>query len=159
MNKGHAYLLTGKVASGKTTYARQKEAEGRAVFLSIDELQLSLFGATPTREQLDNSYDGARRYQFNLARQFLMNGIDVYFDWGLWSRAERRHYKDRLLELGVEVDIIYFNVPEATRMQRNAQRNQGDDEHSFKIEPHDVKHFDTFYEEPGDDEYDVMVTS
>ncbi|MFQ3230879.1 MAG: putative kinase, partial [Reinekea sp.] len=100
MNFGIAYLLTGKVASGKTTFARKKEAQENAVFLSIDELQLSMFGQTPTREQLDSTYEGARAYQFKQALKFLQKGIDVYFDWGLWSKAQRALYKNQLEKLG-----------------------------------------------------------
>ncbi|EAR11431.1 hypothetical protein MED297_21127 [Reinekea sp. MED297] len=145
------------MASGKTTYARRKEAEGQAIFLSIDALQLSVLGPSPTREQLDASYDGARAYQFSLALTLLNRGIDVYFDWGLWQKAERQRYKRMLEQQGVEVDIIYFDVPAAVRMDRNAQRNRSNDDTSFKIEPHDVRHFDSLYEVPSEDEYDVLV--
>ncbi len=157
LNKGRAFLLTGKVASGKTTYARKIEADGDAVFLSIDELQLSIFGSSPTREELDNSYEGARTYQFNEALKFLNNGIDVLFDWGLWNKSERQKYRKLLESHGFEVEVIYFKVSDETRMKWNAYRNSGNDNASFKIEPHDVKLFDSMYEEPSDDEYDHLV--
>ncbi|WP_428242057.1 AAA family ATPase [Gynuella sp.] len=158
MNKGCAYLLTGKVASGKTTYARKMEAEKKAVFLSIDELQLSIFGSSPTREQLDNSYEGARAYQFKEALKFLENGIDVLFDWGLWKKTERQKYKEELQKHGFEVVIIYFKVSDEVRLEWNSKRNSGSDETSFKIESHDVALFDSMYEEPTDEEYNRLVT-
>lgn len=159
LNKGCAYLLTGKIASGKTTYARRKESEGNAVFLSIDELQLRIFGSSPTREQIDSSHEGARAYQLNVALKFLSNGIDVLFDWGLWYKEERLRYKEQLEDLGYNVEIIYFNVSDVTRLKRNAHRNSSDDGASFKIEPHDVELFDSMYEEPTEEEYDTVVTS
>ncbi|AJQ96598.1 AAA family ATPase [Gynuella sunshinyii] len=158
MNKGCAYLLTGKVASGKTTYARKMEAEKKAVFLSIDELQLCIFGSSPTREQLDNSYDGAREYQFKEALKFLENGIDVFFDWGLWKKTERLKYKEQLQKHGFEVVIVYFKVSAEKRLEWNSKRNAGGDVASFKIEPHDVALFDSMYEEPTEEEYDLLIT-
>lgn len=157
VNKGRAFLLTGKVASGKTTYARNIEAEGKAVFLSIDELQLSIFGVTPTREQLDSSYEGARTYQFKEALKFLSRGIDVLFDWGLWSKSEREKYRTLLEENGFDVEVIYFKVSDEIRQKWNAQRNLSNDLSSFKIEPHDVEMFDSMYEDPSDEEYDQLV--
>ncbi len=157
LNKGRAYLLTGKVASGKTTYARKLEADGKAIFLSIDELQLSIFGESATRKQLDDSYEGARAYQLSEAVKFLNRGIDVLFDWGLWCKAERQRYKNVLEDSDFEVKIIYFKVSFETRMKWNALRNIGGDLASFKIEAHDVKVFDSMYEEPSEDEYDQLV--
>jgi predicted kinase len=126
--------MTGKVASGKTTYARQKEKNENAVVLSVDELQLSIFGPTPTRDQIDSTYEGARDYQLVVAQKFLNNGLDVYLDWGLWGRFERAEIKQKILQLGYDVKVIYFQVPDEIRREWNSKRNEGMDGASFKIE-------------------------
>lgn len=159
VENGRVYLLTGKVASGKTTYARKVAAEGNAVYLSIDELQLSIFGPAPTREQLGSSYEGACVYQLKIAIEFLTKGIDVLLDWGLWSKSERKKYRVQIEGLGFDVKVVYFKVSDETRRTWNAHRNSGDDATSFKIEPHDMALFDSMYEEPSEDEFDTMVTS
>lgn len=157
MNKGQIFLLTGKVASGKTTFARERAKADKTVFLSLDELHLRLFGPNPTREQLDSTFDGAMSYQLTVAKQFLDNGVDVYLDWGLWKRSERIAYREHLIERGYKVRVIYFKVPLATRLEWNQIRNQGADAASFKIAAHDLEHFDTLYEAPLEGEYDDLV--
>jgi hypothetical protein len=37
-------------------------------------------------------------------------------------------------------------------------RNEGSDNHSFKIEEKDIAMFDSFYEPPSGDEYDVVIS-
>ncbi|MFQ3230940.1 MAG: hypothetical protein ACI9DO_002319, partial [Reinekea sp.] len=53
----------------------------------------------------------------------------------------------------------YFNIPDNLRLEWNTTRNLGDDKSSFKIETHDLKHFDSFYEPPTEKEYDTLVTA
>ena len=155
--KGKVFLLSGKVASGKTTYARKMEKKGSSVLLSLDELQLSIFGSEPLREQLDESYEGCRNYQMKLALKLLHFGLDVYLDWGLWEKEARCALKQTFEDLGFEAKLIYFSVSLEKRMVWNSKRNKGNDPDSFKIESKDVEYFDSFYEEPSEDEYDMLV--
>ncbi|WP_413282724.1 ATP-binding protein [Vibrio sp. MA40-2] len=157
--KAKVTLLIGKVACGKTTFARNQQESDGTVFLSVDELHLAVFGQNPTREELDSSHAGSRNYLKGIALEFLRNDIDVNLDWGFWSKSSRVETQKYFSELGYKVSQIYFDIPLAIRLQRNQTRNNGNDRHSFKIEEKDIALFDSFFEEPSsDEEYTVVYT-
>lgn len=145
---GEVYLLVGKVASGKTTFARVMQAKGGGIFLSIDELQLAIFGEHPTREQLDSSYEGCFEYQKRLALNLLKNGLDVYLDWGFWRQELRHDTHAFFKQEQVTVYQYYFDIPLSIRYERNRKRNLGCDQHSHKIEEKDIAFFDSLFEAP-----------
>ncbi|PMH44644.1 hypothetical protein BCU68_12410 [Vibrio sp. 10N.286.49.B3] len=145
-------LLIGKVACGKTTFARNQQKSDGTVFLSVDELHLSVFGQNPTREELDSSHTGTRNYLKGIALAFLRNDIDVNLDWGFWSKSSRNEVSAYFSSLGYEVILKYFDIPLDVRLHRNLIRNASNDVHSFKIEQKDIELFDSFFEEPSDDE-------
>ncbi len=159
IKRPQVFLLTGKVACGKTTYAREQLRDHNAILLSLDELQLGIFGANPTRDQLDSTFKGCSDYQKSLAVQLLNLGIDVYIDWGFWKKDDRVAIKAYFKKERYAVQTIFFDTPYDIRMARNAKRNSGQDDSSFKIEEKDVRLFDSFYEEPSEDEYDVIIRS
>ena len=154
---GHVFLLVGKVACGKTTYARQQIANGKAILLSLDELQLAIYGAAPTREQLDQSDKGCRNYQQQLALKLLTMGANVYIDWGFWSYAERKEARAFFIQKGFTVTVVYFDIDLEERRLRNAKRNASADTASFKIEEKDMAMFDAMFEPPTADEYDLVI--
>jgi len=154
---GKVVLLIGKVACGKTTYARKMEAHGGAIFLSLDELQLDIFGENPTREQLDSTYSGCNEYQKRLALKLVNNGLDVYLDWGFWEQSSRDEVLNYFEKEQIKVHQYYFDVPLEVRHERNRKRNQGNDNHSFKIEEKDVAFFDGFFEEPVINKNDRVI--
>lgn len=157
-NKAKVTLLIGKVACGKTTFARNQQKTDGTVFLSVDELHLSVFGQNPTREELDSSHEGVRTYLKGIALAFLENGIDVNLDWGFWSKSSRNETSEHFSSLGYEVVRKYFDIPLEVRLHRNSTRNSGNDINSFKIEQKDIALFDNFFEEPDDDEDFERIT-
>jgi predicted kinase len=152
-------LLVGKIACGKTTFARKIEKQIGTIFLSLDELQLDVFGNCPTREQLDNSYAGCFEYQKRLALKLVKNGLDVYLDWGFWKKESRLEVRQFFAINGINVEQYYFDISLSIRHQRNQNRNLSDDEHSFKIEAKDVELFDSFFEVPEASENDKVIKS
>lgn len=145
---GKVVLLIGKVACGKTTYARKIEQQENAFLLSLDELQLDIFGENPTRDQLDSSYSGCSEYQKRLTFKLVSMGVDVYLDWGFWQQSAREQARQDFENKGIKVVQYYFDIPLAIRHQRNDKRNLTHDRLSFKIEPKDIAFFDSFFEEP-----------
>jgi predicted kinase len=157
MKKANVSLLVGKVACGKTTYARKQQEIGGNVFLSLDELLIDVFDQQPTREQIDASYDGCERYLKRMALEFLRNDVNVLLDWGFWFKSSRIKTRQYFTDLGYDVSMIYFDIPLHVRLQRNQLRNSGQDSHSFKIEEKDMLLFDRLFEEPAsDEEYSIV---
>ncbi|GAB3535126.1 P-loop nucleotide/nucleoside kinase family protein [Photobacterium alginatilyticum] len=157
MTNGSVFLLTGKVACGKTTYARKKQSEENCLFLSLDEMVLNIFGDNPTREQIDSSDEGCCNYLQTLALKILQTGTNVYLDWGFWKQEERERVRQFFESKGHVVYLYYFDIPLDIRLSRNAKRNNSDDTNSFKIEDKDVALFDSFYETPTEDECDQII--
>ncbi|WP_435236857.1 ATP-binding protein [Psychromonas sp. PT13] len=155
---GKVILLVGKVACGKTTYARKMEEQSGVIFLSLDELQLAVFGQTPTREQLDDTYTGCCEYQKHLALKLVKSGLDIYLDWGFWQQSARQEVRCFFEKAGCDVVQYYFDIPEDVRYARNRKRNLADDTHSFKIEEKDITFFDGFFEAPELSENDKVFT-
>lgn len=156
---GQVILLVGKVASGKTTYAREMEQQQHAIFLSIDELQIDLFGVTPTRKQLDTSYAGCCEYQKRLALKLVKRGFDLYLDWGFWERTARRDVRLFFENEGIVVKQYYFDIALPVRRARNHQRNMSYDHLSYKIQDKDIAFLDGFFEPPAASENDKILTS
>jgi len=79
------FVMVGLPASGKTTRAKELEAERRALRLTPDEWMIPLFA--------DNDADGKRNVLEGrfiwLALRALSHGGDVILDFGVWSKVER----------------------------------------------------------------------
>ena len=87
MNK--VILICGKIASGKTTYAKSLIKENPAVLLSQDEITSIFFG----QYDADKQYivvDKTREFIFKKSLEIIKAGSNVIIDWGFWTRAERK---------------------------------------------------------------------
>jgi predicted kinase len=88
----------------------------------------------------------------------LVLGIDVYIDWGFWTKTDRIQARRHFTDAGYSVEVIYFDIPEPERLKRNQKRNEGSDANSFKIEQKDVAMFDGFFEPLELNEYDRLIS-
>jgi len=109
----HITAIIGKPCSGKTTYANTLPG----VLLSCDNFMLPLFGQQC--ELIRKNRKLVESYLLELARQMLAKGIDVVFDWGFWTAADRA----RLNATGLPVQWVYVCVPEQQRVAQMTQRN------------------------------------
>ena len=100
-------IVCGLPGSGKTTHARQLQAELRAIRLCPDEWMSAL--------SLD-IWDEERRekievLQWELGQELLIQGLTVIIEWGTWGRSERDALLLRARELGVSVELHYLSAP------------------------------------------------
>ena len=111
-------LLCGLPGSGKTTVARQLEAELDAVRFCPDEwmsaLGIDLFDQT-SRGRIES-------IQWELAQRLLRCGAVVVIEWGLWSRSERDELCAAARRLGVHVELRYLEAPLDVLWQRVRDR-------------------------------------
>jgi predicted kinase len=99
-------IVCGLPGSGKTTHAKQLEAELRAVRFCPDEWMEAL---------AVNLWDETMRgkieaLQWHVGQQLLASGVSVIIEWGTCGRSERDALRLRARELGAAVELHYFSA-------------------------------------------------
>ena len=109
-------LLIGKIASGKTTYARKLGG----MLISCDQLMQSIFPGGCGGHH-DTLAERARKYLLDLARQCAEAGVTPVVDFGFWTPALRQEAIDALP--GCELEWHYLDIPEDEWRRRIEKRN------------------------------------
>jgi predicted kinase len=108
-------LTVGLPGCGKTTAARQFEAEHAALRLTKDEWMKALYGA----ENPSSASDVIEGRLITIALRALTLGINVALDFGLWSRDERSALRYAGDQVGASVVMWY--APITLEEQRTRQ--------------------------------------
>lgn len=112
------FLTVGLPSTGKTTWARALEAEGRVLRLTKDEWVKALYGEANPAEVSD-VIEG-RLIEIGL--RALELGVDVVIDFGLWSRDERSALRQAAADRGARAELRYFEVTADEQRRRHDQR-------------------------------------
>jgi predicted kinase len=142
------YVLIGLPGSGKTTRARELEAQRHALRLTPDEWMIPLFG--------DNDANGKRdvlegRF-ISLARSALRMGISVILDFGVWSRDERSALRFLASEAGASCELVYLHIDSIEQHRRVRRRQDASPESTFPIAPEDLAEWASRFESPDESE-------
>ncbi len=153
------YLLTGKIASGKTAWAERFIGNGRAVLLSCDALMLALFDEClgPRHEETERR---CLRFLCGVAADMALCGTDAVLDSGFSTRAARAAAHEYFAQRGVETVTVYFRLPEALRARRLEERNArlaNSPKREYIIDTALCARLDAKYEEPETGEYDLII--
>ncbi len=149
----------GKVCSGKSTYAYELSRKNRAVVLSVDEIMLSLFGQH-CGDMHDTYVERVQNYFYGKALELVESGIDVIFDWGFWTKAERDFARDYFTSRGIGYELHYIDVCDTVWHERIDRRNQAvlDGKVSaYYIDGNIAEKFNSIFEKPNPDEVDVVI--
>ena len=146
------YLLCGLPGSGKTTRARELEADGRGVLLNADSWVWKLYPDDAEAAARDERKGIVEQLQWEVAEQLLGGGISVILDWGLWARVERNHYRDRAQALGTVVETVFLDVPVEVLHERVTQRNRNLPPGTFRIAAEELDEWAERFEPPTADE-------
>lgn len=152
-------LVCGKICSGKSTYAERLRVENKAVLLSIDEIMLAMFGLY-VGDKHDEYVEKTEKYLFDKSVEIIETGIDVILDWGLWTRDERRYAKEFYSAQGIEHEIHYLNISDATWKARLDKRNRAvsaGEIIAYPVDDNLAAKFGAIFEMPDKDEIDVWV--
>ena len=153
------YLLCGKIASGKTFYAKKMQENQTAVILSVDDLMLNLFDGC-LGEKHNETVAKIFNYFYGLAREMIAKEISVIFDSGFWTKAEREQVKKHFADQGIQTELHYVKVPEERRLRQLDRRNkslQGSPSRQYIIGRELLARLDSRFEEPDADEIDVLA--
>ena len=118
-----AFLLCGKIASGKSVYAKMLCEREKAVLLSVDELVLSILGGE-LGDKHDEITQRVQAYLFNKSLDILSAGSNVLLDWGFWTKARRSEARAFYESRGVECEFHYIDVPDEVWRRNIEIRNQ-----------------------------------
>ena len=140
---GRLILACGLAGSGKTTLAKQLEAEG-AVRMCPDEWLMSL--------GFDIYDPEARRrieaLQWELTQQLVLRGLTVVDECGVWQRWERDLRRGWAREHGVPIELRFLDAPIEELTARVAERNRTAPEGAPRIDPNLVAFWDSRIERP-----------
>ncbi len=158
---GKVILICGRIAGGKSVYARRLCEGGRAVALSIDEVMLAVFGqhAGDMHDVYASRIEG---YLLGKAEELARAGVDVALDWGPWTRAGRAALRERFASRGIPFETHCVCVDDKTWRARLEGRNRAvtdGRENAYYVDENIMQKFLARYEEPGEEEIDVWVCS
>ena len=119
------FLVVGLPGMGKTTAARRIEVEERALRLTKDEWVKALYGlANPS-----SASDVIEGRLIEIALRALALGSNVVLDFGLWGHDERCSLRQAAADLGVSVEMRYFELP-ADEQRRRLDRRLAEAPHT-----------------------------
>ena len=156
--KGKVILICGKIASGKTTYAKSLMRENNAVLLSADEITLALFDSE-VGEKHDENVERTEKYLFEKAAEIIKTGTNVILDWGFWTREERLNADNFFKNKNIAHELHYIDASNEV-LRRNLKKRNSDiktgQKSFYYFDDDQSEHFWNMFEIPSGDEIDVL---
>lgn len=144
---GRLILLCGLAGAGKTTLAKELEADG-AVRLCPDEWLVALGFDVYDKDARVAVED----LQWQLAQQLVLRGLTVVDECGVWQRSERDLKRTWAQANGVPVELRFLDAPVDELMARVAARNGDLPTGAPHIDPALIPFWDERIQRPDDDE-------
>ena len=146
------FLICGLPGSGKTTLARQLEAQRPALRLCPDEWIEQILADVNDTTELDRLRDPVEAVQWQMAQRVLALGLDVVLENGFWSRAERARFRAQAEALGARVELRYLAVEQDELWARLARRNANLPPGSFAVTREQLDLWWSWFEAPTAEE-------
>lgn len=154
-----AFLISGKICCGKSTYAERLRIENNAVLLSVDEIMLAIFGPY-TGDKHDEYTEKIQKYFFEKSVEIINSGINVILDWGFWSKCKRTEAREFYTVRDIECEFYYIDISDKVWKERIEHRNElvlKRENAAYIIDSNLAAKFESLFEPPSEDEVDVWV--
>lgn len=115
-----AILFCGLPGAGKTTVAKQLQAQGRGVRLNTDEWQHVIAGGHGDDDFHERLQAQLRRHGLDL----LAAGVDVILEDGLWRAEERAELFALVRAAGARIEFHVFDLSADELWRRLESRNR-----------------------------------
>lgn len=152
--------ICGKIAGGKSRYAKRLAAEKHAVILSTDELTWDIFD-NEQGEGYDRLAARVNAYLMKKAAEIALAGCPVILDWGFWTRAGRQDTAAYFAARGVKAEWHYVDIGDDDWARNIAERNArvaaGEGGSDFFVDEGLKQKVLSFWEEPARREIDVWI--
>ena len=156
---GKVIIICGKICSGKSYYAKQLKDELNAVIISPDEATYELIN-NEQGEFYDIFSKKLNKYLTKKVGEIAKAGANVIFERGLWSAKDRKEIRDYYNENNVECEVHYVCVDDETWKHNIEVRNkrvlEGTGGSDFYLDEGLMKKLESKWEEPTEEEYDVI---
>ena len=144
------FLPVGLPCCGKTTAAREFEADRAALRLTKDEWVKALYGA----ENPTSASDVIEGRLVTIALRALTLGVNVALDFGLWSRDERSALRYAAEQVGASAVLWYAPITIAEQRRRNAVRLSDDPHATWPMSDKELTGWASRFDEPTQGELD-----
>jgi len=146
------HILHGLPGSGKSTLARSLQAQYRAIILAHDEWMVRLYGCNPPAEHFADYSARIDAAHWDFASQLLGQGLDVIWDYGVWTRDSRARMLDRAHALGATALFYDCRCNPAEADTRVLRRNAVERGRVLEIDQAALDLFCSLYEPIAEDE-------
>ncbi|MCC7364016.1 MAG: ATP-binding protein [Dehalococcoidia bacterium] len=153
-----AHLVCGFIGAGKTTFAREIEAETGAIRITKDEWVVRIFGRGIASDAEFEDYDSrVTELATELAFKLLEAGVDVILDEGYWTRDHRDSIKEKVASAGAKPVLYWVDCPVELMRERTVKRSSGPSTDSFEIDEEMFDRYLRYWEPPTAAETFVRV--
>lgn len=156
-----AILLCGKIASGKSVYAKELCERENAVLLSVDELVLSVLGSD-LGEKHDEITERVQAYLFQKSLDIIHAGSNVLLDWGFWTKTRRGVARAFYESRGIACEFHYIDVPDEVWHRNIEIRNRAvlaGQTSAYFMDEGLRRKLESLFEEPEREEIDVWYVN
>ncbi len=146
-------LVCGLPGSGKTTFAKQLEAERNAIRMCPDDWIEAVLADPEDRQEKDRLRDAVETLQWELAKGYLQKGLTVILENGFWAEEERTQYAMEALELDARIELYAMDSSDMDELWRRIElRNQTLSNPTWVMHRHEHEPKWTGYQPPNPEE-------
>lgn len=150
--------ICGKIASGKTFYARQIKEKENAVILSTDEVTYDLIN-NMQGEFYNVFASRVNKYLMKKTVEIVNAGANVILDFGFWTKEWRKETSEYFKLQNIQCEWHYVDIDDETWYKNIKERNkrieEGNGGSDFYVDDGLMKKLLSSFEEPSKKEIDV----
>ena len=155
---GKAYLICGKICSGKSYYAKSLKEKYNAVILSTDEATFDLINNE--QGEFYNIFAArVNNYLMKKTVEICKAGANVILDWGFWTTQNRVDISEYFNANEISYEWHYIDVSDEVLNRNICERNkrieEGNGGSDFYVDEGLLNKLLSMFEVPKADEIDI----